>query len=198
MDLVFVGINPSIYAVERGHYFARRTNRFWPAFSRSRLSEPVRRGLGLDILGPEQDRELPRFGIGFTDVVKLPTGNASQIPPGAFKEWTPKLLQRLDHARPRVAVFHGVTGYRPFLRFGLRVQRVPVELGLQPEMIGPTRLFVVPNPSPANAHFTVHDQTAWYDRVADFIDALNDATGNQGTEAVAPRDAAVGLGDDAG
>lgn len=34
MDLVFVGINPSPYSVEHGHYFARRTNRFWPAFSR--------------------------------------------------------------------------------------------------------------------------------------------------------------------
>lgn len=169
MDLVFVGINPSIYSVERGHYFARRANRFWPAFSRSRLSEPVRQGLGLDTLGPEQDRDLPRFGIGFTDVVKLPSSNASQIPPGAFKEWTPKLLQRLAHAGPRVAVFHGVTGYRPFLRFGLQEQRAPIELGPQPETIGATHLFVVPNPSPANAHFTVHDQTAWYDRVADFI-----------------------------
>lgn len=171
MDLVFVGINPSVYAVERGHYFARRTNRFWPAFSRSRLSEPVRQGLGLDILGPEQDRELPRFGIGFTDVVKLPTSNASQIPPGAFEEWTPRLLERLASIQPRVAVFHGVTGYRPFLRFGLGKRRDSVDLGPQLEMIGATHLFVVPNPSPANAHFTVHDQTAWYDRVAGFIEA---------------------------
>jgi len=28
-----------------------------------------------------------------------------------------------------------------------------------------TRLFVVPNPSPANAHFTVLDQRRWYDRL---------------------------------
>jgi len=27
---------------------------------------------------------------------------------------------------------------------------------------------VVPNPSPANAHFTLTDQIAWYDRLADF------------------------------
>ena len=32
-----------------------------------------------------------------------------------------------------------------------------------------TRLFVVPNPSPANAHFTPADQAAWYDRLADFL-----------------------------
>jgi len=28
----------------------------------------------------------------------------------------------------------------------------------------------VPNPSPANAHFTLADQTSWYDRLADFLD----------------------------
>lgn len=175
MDLVFVGINPSIYSVERGHYFARRTNRFWPAFSRSRLSAPVRRGLGVDVLGPEQDREMPRFGIGFTDVVKLPTGNVSQLPPKAFEEWAPRLRERLAPIQPRVAVFHGVMGYRPFLRFGLGIRRSPAELGPQPEMIGTTRLFVVPNPSPANAHFTVQDQTVWYDRVASFIEGLGDS-----------------------
>jgi len=36
-------------------------------------------------------------------------------------------------------------------------------LGEQAQMIGTTRLFVVPNPSPANAHFTVRDQALWYD-----------------------------------
>jgi len=43
LDLVFVGINPGLYSVQRGHYFARSTSRFWPAFSASKLSERVRR-----------------------------------------------------------------------------------------------------------------------------------------------------------
>jgi double-stranded uracil-DNA glycosylase len=43
-------------------------------------------------------------------------------------------------------------------------------LGLQPYTIGATRLFVVPNPSPANAHFTPADQTRWYDALADALD----------------------------
>lgn len=173
MDLVFVGINPSVYSVERGHYFARRTSRFWPAFSRSRLSEAARKALGIDTLGPEQDQELLRFGIGFTDVVKIPSRNASQIDAAAFEEWTPRLLERLEHVQPRLACFHGVTGYRPFLRYVLGTRREPIELGPQPETIGPTHLYVVPNPSPANAHFTPADQAAWYDRVADFLHALS-------------------------
>src|SRR5947209_2104515 len=102
MDLVFVGINPSVYSVERGHYFARRTSRFWPAFSRSWLSEPVRRALGVDVLGPEHDRALLAFGIGFTDVVKIPSRNVSLLDPSAFEEWAPRLLERLAPIRPRV------------------------------------------------------------------------------------------------
>jgi len=98
---------------------SRETNRFWPAFSRSRLSKRARTALGVAAL-----RRLRRFG-------------------------------------PRVACFHGLTGSRPFLR--------DAALGPQPEAIGATRLFVVPNLSAASAHFTPADQTAWYDRLAAFL-----------------------------
>jgi len=52
LDIVFVGINPGLYSAQRGHYFARRTNRFWPALSRSVLSRAARRGLGVAELLP--------------------------------------------------------------------------------------------------------------------------------------------------
>lgn len=171
MALVFVGINPSPYSVERGHYFARPTSRFWPAFSASRLSAPIRDALGLTVLGPQHDRDLLRFGIGFTDVVKVPTSNASHVTPTMYAEWAPRLFDRLEAAGPRLAVFHGMTGYRPFLRLALGQDRRAIELGPQPEALGSTRIYVVPNPSPANAHFTPKDQVAWYDRVADFLDS---------------------------
>ena len=62
LDLVFIGINPGLYSVERGHYFARSTSRFWPAFSASRLSARVRERLGVDVLGPQHDGDLLGFG----------------------------------------------------------------------------------------------------------------------------------------
>jgi TDG/mug DNA glycosylase family protein len=168
LDLVFIGINPGTYSVERGHYFARKTSRFWPAFSKSKLSEEMRRELGVDVLLPEHDVELTRFGIGLTDVIKRPSANASALKPSEFKQWVPHLVDKLRDYRPRVACFHGLTGFRPFLRFALGRHRKP-SLGPQPEMIGPTRLFVVPNPSPANAHFTPKQQAEWYDRVAEYV-----------------------------
>lgn len=168
LRLAFVGINPSIYSVERGHYFARKTNRFWPGFSRSRLSAPIRVALGREILRPEDDQHLPSLGIGFTDVVKRPSNNVAGLTPSDYAEWTPRLAERIERFRPQIACFHGVTGFRAFLAYGLGRKREPVELGPQPERIGETRLYVVPNPSPANAHFHLEDQVAWYDRLADF------------------------------
>jgi TDG/mug DNA glycosylase family protein len=170
LRLVFVGINPGLYSVARGHYFARSTSRFWPGFSKSKLSLPIRQALGLDDLLPEHDSLLPRFGIGFTDVVKRPSANAADLNPRDFEVSAPLLLRKLRRFRPQVACFHGLTAYRPFLKLVLRCDVSPA-LGEQPQTIGATRLFVVPNPSPANAHFTVADQTIWYDRLADFLAA---------------------------
>jgi len=171
LDLVFIGINPGLYSVEKGHYFARSTNRFWPAFSRSRLSEKVRLGLGTDVLGPIHDCELRRFGIGLTDMVKRPSANASEISPAEFAEWVPRLRRKLQRIKARVACFHGLTAYRPFQKFVCRSSELPV-LGLQATRIGATRIYVVPNPSPANAHFTLHDQIEWYDCLADEVSRL--------------------------
>ena len=217
LDLLFVGINPGTYSVERGHYFARTTNRFWPAFSRSRLSTPIRRALGVKILTPEHDALLLRFGIGFTDVVKVPSRNAAELDAAAFAEWAPRLLARLRRYAPRVACFHGVTAYRGFLDMGglegpfsiegepwegspapspqppdarrrpsgsrgaprYRAARAAAQtfgLGLQPVRVGTTWLYVVPNPSPANAHFTIEDQRGWYDRLAAYLRISRAAT----------------------
>lgn len=172
LDLVLIGINPGLYSVERGHYFARRTSRFWPAFSASKLSEPARHGLGITVLRPEHDAELARFGIGLTDLVKRPSANAAGLTPKDFEQWAPRLMQKIRRYAPRVACFHGLTAYRPFLKFACgNLERQPA-LGQQPETIGATWIYVVPNPSPANAHFTLRQQAEWYDRAAEFMERL--------------------------
>lgn len=164
LDIVFVGINPSVYSAERGHYFARAANRFWPCFSRSIVSHRVRAALRTDALGPQHDRLLLDYGIGFTDVVKRATPNASSVAPAEFAAGVTLLLAKLRRFRPRVACFHGITGYRAVHReLGGHAR---IALGPQPVTLGATRVFLVPNPSGANAHFTRDEQTQWYDRLA--------------------------------
>jgi double-stranded uracil-DNA glycosylase len=174
LDLVLVGINPGVNSVVRGHYFASPWSRFWPAFSRSRLSAMARRGLGVPTLRPEHDALLMDFGIGFTDVVKRPTTNAAGLTPADFARWAPSLRRRLRRAAPGVVCFHGVTAYGNFLRFGMGQPRRPA-LGPQAERLGAARIFVVPNPSGANAHFTAADLARWYDRLAAFATSGEEA-----------------------
>jgi double-stranded uracil-DNA glycosylase len=165
LDLVFIGINPSLYSVAQGHYFARKANRFWPAFSRSILSEPARRGLGVDRLEPSHDSALLAHGIGFTDVVKRPTARADELSPREFESGVRELVAKLERFQPRIACFHGMMGYRPFMRVHAPEQPSPV-LGQQNISLGRTLLFVIPNPSPANAHASPAAQTEWYDQIA--------------------------------
>ncbi len=172
LDLVFVGINPGLYSVEHGHYFARPTSRFWRAFSRSVLSAPIRAALGRAALGPEDDAGLLAFGIGFTDVVKVPSRSAGELRTRDYRVWAPRLLARLRTCAPRVACFHGLTGYRAFGRHALGEPQGNWRLGVQPHRVGLTHLFVTPNPSPANAHFQLRDYMAWYNRLAEFLQAL--------------------------
>ena len=168
LQVVFVGINPSLYSVAQGHYFARKTNRFWPCFSASSLSQPVRQALGVERLEPFHDRLLPAHGIGFTDVVKRPTAKAVELGRDEFAAGAAVLLAKLETCRPLVACFHGMMGYRPFAAM-LGLTERPLALGAQPAPLGRTRVFVVPNPSPANAHFTPAQQTDWYDRLAGYL-----------------------------
>lgn len=169
LRLVLVGINPGLSSAARGHYFARPTNRFWPAFSRSLLSAPVRAALGRQALGPDAAAALLAFGIGLTDVVKRPTRQASDLRPRDFEEGASRLLERLRAYAPAVACFQGMTGWRAFLRWALGRPRDPAALGPQGLEVGRTRLFVVPSPSPANAHVTLEELAAWFDRLGEFL-----------------------------
>ena len=156
LDIVFVGLNPSVYSVEVGHYFANPRNRFWAALSRSKLIDRE--------VTPEDDADLLHDGIGFTDVVKRPTRQGSGLKAEDYRRWAPVLKEKLIKYKPRIASFHGLMGYRAYLKHAENVDQRLV-LGLQARSIGQARVFVVPNPSPANAQYSLDDLVRWYDRL---------------------------------
>ena len=169
LDLVFIGINPSLYSVAQGHYFARPQNRFWPALSRSQLSLAMRTSLGVETLSPEHDLLFPDFGFGLTDLAKRPTAQAAHLSAQEFREAAPGLKERLQAASPKALCFHGMMSYRPFLKHALGLPDKSLELGLQPVTFADAPIFVIPNPSPANATYSLQDLIAWYDRLHDFL-----------------------------
>ena len=163
LDIVFVGLNPSLPSVAAGHYFANPRNRFWSAFNKSDL---VARDLSF-----EQDSSLLADGIGFTDVVKRPTAIGSGLRAADFRQWSPVLKEKILRFQPRIACFHGVTAYNAYLRYTEDI-RENAELGLQQRPIGNTSVFVVPNSSPANATYSLDDLAAWYRRLKSLLDEL--------------------------
>ena len=166
LDIVFVGINPGRLSAEVGHYFATPRNRFWPAINRSGLlDEP---------LSADTDLRALRQGIGFTDVVKRPSSSASDLRAADYRIGAPALKAKLERFAPLIVCFHGVTGYRGYLKYAEGLKIVP-ELGLQPRAIGESRVFVVPNPSPANAAFSLETLVACYQRLRELRDSLRRA-----------------------
>ena len=165
LDIVLVGLNPGLYSVEVGHYFASPRNRFWKAVNLSGLlREPLDAG---------RDAELPSQGIGLTDVVKRPTRGASDLRAADFRRWAPVLTEKLLRYRPRIACFHGAVAYRSYLRYACGAAET-LQLGLQTRRIGPSLVFLVPNPSPANAAYSLEDLVDWYRRLGQLRDGLED------------------------
>lgn len=165
LGIVLVGINPSAYSVRVGHYFGNPRNRFWEALNRS--------GIVGRSLAPEQDSTLIQYGIGFTDVVKRPTPQASGLKAADYREGCPVLREKILEYQPLIACFHGLTGYKAFLKYGEASDEKPA-LGRQERSIGKTRLFVVPNPSPANAQYSMDDLVYWYHQLGQFRQELQE------------------------
>ncbi|MCY4556340.1 MAG: amidohydrolase family protein [Chloroflexi bacterium] len=155
LDIVLIGLNPSTRSVRAGHYFANPRNRFWSALTAANfVGRPV---------GPGDDASLLADGIGFTDVVKRPTSQASGLTAADYRRDAPTLREKLLSHVPRIACFHGLTAYRAYLRHGEGIKNAGnLQLGRQDLLIGSSRVFVLPNPSPANARYSLNDLAFWY------------------------------------
>ena len=163
LDIVFVGLNPSEISVKAGHYFANPRNRFWAALNRSGLVDRE--------LTPKDDASLVRYGIGLTDLVKRPTRQGANLNASDFRRWAPVLKDNLLRYSPRIACFHGVMGYGAYLKYAEGINEKPA-LGLQSRDVGVSKVFVMPNPSPANAQFSLAVLVDWYQRLRELRQEL--------------------------
>ncbi len=141
LKVLFCGINPGLYSAATGHHFARPGNRFWPALYRS--------GFTPRLLAPAEQWELPSYGLGITNVVARATAQAAELSPEEFREGGVRLAKLVAEIRPRVLAVAGVTAYRT--AFG----QPKAAVGPQERRIAETAVWVLPNPSGLNAHWTL-------------------------------------------
>ena len=140
LQVLFCGINPSLYSAATGWHFARPGNRFWPALHLSGFT-PRR-------LAPPEQHLLPGCGLGITNLAARATAQASELEAAELRAGGERLLALVTEHRPRILAIAGVTAYRT--AFGHR----RADIGPQPGPLGGARVWVLPNPSGLNALWT--------------------------------------------
>jgi double-stranded uracil-DNA glycosylase len=134
LRIVFCGTAAGNVSAARGAYYAHPQNRFWSALHAFGLT-PRR-------LRPEDYPELPRWGLGLTDIAKHVSGMDRELPAGAL--WL---------------AFTSLTAGRRYLGRS-------AGFGEQLERIGRTRLWVLPSPSPT-AGWNWDSNAHWWRMLAD-------------------------------
>lgn len=140
LRVLFCGINPGLYSGYTGYHFARPGNRFWPTLHAA--------GFTSRLLAPAEEHQLLERGYGITNLVERATATAAELDPAELAAGGQRFLAQVQHYRPRVVAVLGISAYRA--AFG----RPKASLGRQPELLGPALLWVLPNPSGLNAHYT--------------------------------------------
>ncbi|MDR6979484.1 TDG/mug DNA glycosylase family protein [Streptomyces sp. 3330] len=138
--MLFCGINPGLMTAATGHHFARPGNRFWPVLHLS--------GFTPRLLKPAEQQELLSYGLGITNVVARATARADELTAREYQDGGRLLARKVTRLKPRWLAVVGVTAYRA--AFDDRKAAV----GPQERVIGDTRVWVLPNPSGLNAHWT--------------------------------------------
>lgn len=149
MRILFVGINPGQRSEAIGHHFAGFSNRFWLLLYESRLvTEPIR---------AEDDRRLPEWRLGITNLVPRMTPGIDTLRPEEYVAGARVLRRKIRRYKPAIVALVGVSIYRSLFR--VRAGE-PVSLGLQDETFEGSRVFVLPNPSGRNANFSYAEMLA--------------------------------------
>jgi double-stranded uracil-DNA glycosylase len=139
LRVLFCGINPGLYTAAVGHHFARPGNRFWPALYAAGFTERL--------LSPFDERELLKSGYGITNVVARTTATADLLTKEEVLAGGERLRAKVLRYHPRILAILGLGAYRTAFNQPKAI------VGRQPDLIGNTILWVLPNPSGLNANY---------------------------------------------
>jgi double-stranded uracil-DNA glycosylase len=138
LAVLFCGINPGLYSAATRHHFARPGNRFWRALHAAGFTDRV--------LSPWEESALLTRGYGITNLVSRATASADELTRDELIGGRIRLARKAVRYRPRWIAIVGIGAYR--IAFG----RPRATIGRQDERLGPSGLWVRPNPSGLNAN----------------------------------------------
>ena len=153
LRVLFCGINPGLYSGATGHHFARPGNRFWPALHGA--------GFTRRLVSPWEERLLLDEGLGITNLVARATATAAELNSEELKAGRRRLERKVARYRPAWVAVVGIGAYRT----AFDCPKAPP--GCQPEPIGGSGLWVLPNPSGLNANHQIADLTRAFQALRD-------------------------------
>ena len=133
LDVVFVGLNPSLKSAAVGHYYAGPGNQFWPFLAEAGFTDRL--------LRPDEDAEVLAYGIGLTDFVKRATRGVNDLKDQEFGNGLDSLIAKIARFSPKFVCFNGKSGYQAAVG--------KCDYGLQADDWSGTRLYVAPSTSGA-------------------------------------------------
>jgi double-stranded uracil-DNA glycosylase len=139
MRVLLCGINPSLWSGLVGYHFARPSNRLWPVLHQAGFT-PRR-------LHPSETDELVAAGLGITNLVARATARADELTTAEIQAGLPAVVTLAQRWRPVYVAFLGLSAYR--LATGERRAGV----GPQERTLGPSGVWLLPNPSGLNASY---------------------------------------------
>jgi TDG/mug DNA glycosylase family protein len=104
LDVVFVGLNPSLKSAAVGHYYAGPGNQFWPFLAEAGFTDRL--------LRPDEDGQALSYGIGLTDFVKRATRGVNDLKDREFGDGIEDLRSKIERSRPKFVCFNGKSGYQ--------------------------------------------------------------------------------------
>jgi len=156
VGVLFVGINPGIRSAAIGHHFAGYSNQFWKLLFESRLVP--------EAINTEDDRRLPEWGFGITNLIARATPGIDTLRPHEYVAGEAALRLKVRRWKPAIVALVGVTLFRAV--FSVRPStRVTCGQQRQRTLEG-AEVFVLPNPSGRNAGFSHREMLKPYRSLA--------------------------------
>jgi TDG/mug DNA glycosylase family protein len=139
LSVLFCGINPGLWSAAVGRHFARPGNRFWKVLHAA--------GFTSTVLDPADEPALLSAGLGITNLVPRATATAAELTSSELREGVVRLERLVREIEPRYVACLGMVAYRTALR------RPRADIGEQPEALGHSRVWLLPNPSGLQARY---------------------------------------------
>ena len=158
--VLFVGINPGVRSALTGHHFAGPSNNFWKLLFES--------GLTPERVTHVDDDRLPEWGYGITNIVARPTPGVSDLTLTELRAGRAALERKVRRYKPAIVALVGITVYRSLFPKGVgrTFGSAAITPGRTRDRIGDAVVWVLPNPSGRNAHYSYQEMVAAFRALA--------------------------------